>query len=71
MARIKTTYLGPTDRKGSRIRVKSLETGIAREFPFDYAARNPHTAAIRSAFGPDVTIEYAGDHARGHWYDMT
>jgi hypothetical protein len=69
--RIKTTYLGPTDTKGSRIRVRSMETGIAREFPYDYAARNPHTAAIRASFGPGVNIRYTGDHARGHWYDVT
>lgn len=67
MVRIKTTYLGATDTKGSRIRVKSLDTGIAREFPYDYSARNPHTAAIRESYG-NVSIEYEGDHARGHWY---
>jgi hypothetical protein len=70
MVRVKTTYLGATDHKGSRIRV-SMPNGWAMEFPYDYAARNPHTAAIRETFGPDCTIAYESDHARGHWYDVT
>jgi hypothetical protein len=48
-----------------------MPNGWAMEFPYDYAARNPHTAAIRETFGPDCTIAYESDHARGHWYDVT
>ena len=41
-----TRYLGPTETKGSRIKV--TVHGMSKTFNYDYAARNAHVAAFLS-----------------------
>lgn len=75
--RVKTKYLGPTDTKGSRIAVEWMDgrtfAKARRVIDYDYAASDPHEAAVRRSIGTGLpaSIEYAGYHPRGHWYNVT
>lgn len=67
-------YLGPTDTDGSRFRV-SWMTDISKvraEVSFDYAARDPFTAALSEVTGiPENLFERLDPQAREadqRWY---
>lgn len=56
---LRTRYVGPTDTRGSRIRVEALDAEgtphAIRTLPYNYAAHNAHEGAV---------LEYL--HARGY-----
>ena len=45
---VTTRYYGPTNHRGSRIRVKWVND--AKTMNFDHGANDPHMAAVREAF---------------------
>ena len=54
-----TRYYGPTDHKGSRIRVTDESLGKKVWFPYDYAASDPHISAAgkyAAELGRNVTM---------------
>lgn len=71
---IKTTYVGPTDTKGSKIR--ATFNGKTVSVPYDYALNQEqrhHKAALAFAdkHGLKVSDTWAAnDHAKGYFFDI-
>ena len=68
--RVKTTFLGPTETLGARIRVTNTVAGERFEFPYPFYALDPHMACVMRAY-PGHSIVYRGSHARGDWFCVT
>lgn len=67
-----TTYYGPTDNRGSRIKVTNTRTGKSRWHHWDYAVtwgHYQHEHAVRECAVDDfVSIEYGGNTKRGYLF---
>lgn len=71
--RIKTTYVGPTDTKGSKI--KAQFNGKTVSVPYDYAlnseARHQKAAfAFADKHGLSVKIDASDSHDKGYYFDI-
>lgn len=58
-----TKYFGPTNHKGSRIRVQDNFNGKVRFISYDYSARCPHQSAANEFAG--LTVEKLGQTPDG------
>jgi hypothetical protein len=47
---VSTTYMGPTNNRGSKIKVSCYNFNIIKFFDFDHAAIYPHETAVYSFF---------------------
>jgi len=68
---VATKYYGPTDTRGSRIRVEYLDGSNTKVWaPFDYFWSNPHTGALYDLH-PGATVEYIGEMSKATLYRVT
>ena len=66
---VRTTYYGPSDFNGSRIKVEDLMTGKSKTFSFNHGARNPHEdAALKFTGAEGVTYKRDTSSGRGNVY---
>lgn len=69
-----TAYYGPTDHRGSRIKVTNKRTGKSRWHHWEYAVGGgitQHEWAVRECAVPDFTrVEIGGETERG-WLFVT
>lgn len=70
-----TRYYGPTDNRGSRIKVTNTRTGQSRWHHWDYsvnAGRDQHEHAVREcSVASFVTVEYGGETKQGYLFITT
>lgn len=66
-----TRYYGATNTVGARIRVTTEKGWRVR--PYDYAARDPHEAAIIEIFGPGaiLTRDWESTCSTGRQYTVS
>jgi hypothetical protein len=69
----KTAYYGPTDNRGSRIRVTNLRTGKHRWHHWDYAVnwgRDQHEHAVRECTIASGRLEMTGEDKTGYYFTL-
>jgi hypothetical protein len=68
---VTTKYYGPTNHRGSRIRVTSYKQ--SKFVSYSYADNDAHEAAVREVFGKDAKIERVclSESSRGSVYSVT
>lgn len=68
---IQTRYFGPTDNKGSRIKVTNLRGGAYKWHHWDYAigaGLDQHREAVARCVADWDTIEYGGEDANSYYW---
>ena len=71
MTTYETKYYGPTNTKGSRIKVKSHRTQESKFFPFNCAANDPHRFALDQFLGDsDYSAYVTGSTPAGYFFTV-
>lgn len=68
---VQTRYFGPTDNKGSRVKVTNLRGGAYKWHHWDYAIGHgpeQHMHAVRQCVAGVVSIEYGGEDANSYYW---
>ena len=66
-----TSYYGPTETNGSRIRVEYLNRSVKKIFvPYDHSWANPHSGALYGLH-PGAKVEFIGEMGAVSLYRVT
>jgi hypothetical protein len=70
----RTTYTGPSENRGPRIRVTNLRTGKSRWHYWDYsinAGPDQHEHAVRGSLVDPSQIQLTGEDAKAYYFTVT